>query len=671
MQKLLLYIDPAYILPAILWDDGRYVCYGEDNGNRLLWLYFHSDEQSQKVDFGEQYGYYHSLNKPGYYGDFFSKCVQEDSKSDIGSYKFPYRELLEFSGIVGELREFCTRNNTEVSNTSTVVLFAECISKEAREVFLKYLQGKGFPIVSYSKQLTDIISDSIVSNGHTPAFGEKILFLQSSGQDLYMSVSVYDGTRFTYAGVSESVQNTGDSLLKKELVTHVVEQADSISKFLNQEERKDEIAYQMQFADQWLKKYAEETSDTVHISFKFSSAVDVDTIYINIKKVFIENLQKKAAKDLLQKIRLFYNKRIKDDIYRVVLYGSLFKDDILREQMQNEVVKKDNKIEFLNESKLQQTLAEYNKYDVETPEKIEDLSRIYDENKQKSDKVAIWVKNSEEIRSYERKMHEIADKYKSINSQYISEYEKRKEKWLAYMKKSNFTSAEVEITAKLPSNDDVKKVREEYAKLLDEGQKLQDVIKDLSQFEAAKEIIKKVESDKEEIKKLDTDFENKEKEQKENRECIDGYKNLLEEFNSTTIRSKKQKIIAEIQKITSEKELLPMIDVPEVTITITVKVETRKDGFFKKKKFAMISWTSDTPLPCDSVLVITTEQAIDFEKNQTVYNIEKGKVSGEPIEFEIVDKNLSSIFVYVWAIKDGNVRPNSYQQNNSEFKLTK
>lgn len=193
-KYLQLYLDTDFIIPIGVGDSGSLNKYIDQQASRRLWLYFSRISSNGMFDSTESNKANFEAGKEGFYGNFW-KNIEKNEKVPGESYKF--LDLLELSGIISKLRDWS--NATLFTETPDLVLnFSTVIPVKARKAFTNYIEEKLGKVRSYSIEVNDLLSSKIVYDHQTltPAFGDQLVIIQSSGRDILLSVQTWCGDQF-------------------------------------------------------------------------------------------------------------------------------------------------------------------------------------------------------------------------------------------------------------------------------------------------------------------------------------------------------------------------------------------------------------------------------------------------------------------------------------------
>ncbi|MCC8019849.1 MAG: hypothetical protein LIO85_08780 [Rikenellaceae bacterium] len=268
-DRLILYIDPEFILPVVTAAGGTYYEFtGSDD--HCLWTYFHRDDNAGRISFGQSYrrNYYEQLAEQNYYGDIWSKITDPEGCYEFNGVRSGYINLLGSSGIIRELTTFYfTAGNGREGDISTVLIFSDAITDGARKEFIRYLGEMGFTVESYSVPLRELaITNFTEQTSLEPNAHNRVMVMQSTGGDIYISHLVCDGESYFSSTKQTRLEGMGDDPLRKILVQTVVEQLNRDTRFLNSKEEKEkEYIYQSTFVDSWINSFHNCKRSVLHL----------------------------------------------------------------------------------------------------------------------------------------------------------------------------------------------------------------------------------------------------------------------------------------------------------------------------------------------------------------------------------------------------------------------
>lgn len=616
---LQLYLDTDYILPVAVGADGNLVKYQQDD--RRLWLYFMKSGNNDSYDSGKAVKANFEANIQGSYGDFWEKL---ETGELVGAELFPYVELLEIAGHLENLRTWCKAILS--SPTPPVVLnFAATIGMKARKVFAEYLTKKGFSIISYSTEINELVAEKVVYDHHstlTPAFGDQLLIVQSAGSKLLLSTLTWGGDAFMQGERPTELEKQGEDFRRRELATMVIDKMEkSNGRLTTEAERKAEIAFQMQFADEW---YKSRIDSNIRIrGFYYMRYPDDVQPSIAIDANQLELRVEANSRTTTEAIQKYYKKSFVNSHLYTVFFGDVFCDG---ENGENPFRKKCidvtdslGKYAFFSDNALQEAMGRYYYSHGDLHEPVDELESRYLKMEDERERIRKYVRNAEtlgglrdtiEVRSGE--MRKAIDIVKSRTTRI-------EDSWTAYMQQSKFDAAEA-ILSEMSSDDALTLAK---SRLLDSLVKIESnksLLEDLKQLNEihVKDIVEKILQGYKQLQQLQNDAKDLEirpKELKDRtqhyRDVYPTYKKLMKDFDSMT-RAAKKRVWAKIEKDDLTMEPQPLIDVEKIEVELSYSIKLEKNGFLglnrKKSVIVQMQVKDGKELPCPCVLQISDNE---------------------------------------------------------------
>uniref|UniRef100_UPI004055EFFE hypothetical protein n=1 Tax=Alistipes sp. TaxID=1872444 RepID=UPI004055EFFE len=320
---LLLYVDSDYIVPLIDSTKGNLFRYNTDRDHRL-WLYFREDVDSTDVLYGYDNYRPARMGKASYFGNYW-EGVDQGREVEVQGIKTPYVELPRISQMLKDLTGwYRSLFQQHLGPIPTICLFAENIPLKARKCFLEMISENGFSVRSFSLSFNALLAKY---HGLSPDYGKQIISVAASGNDVEISSMIYWNDEFVGCDRKRSVKYDGENPVKMALVKHIVDKANRDYGFFTAESIKREYAYQMTFAEEWLKLAAATPSGS-SFQVRYHLSLDKETFYtINIQKDFILAKQEELARPIIDAIE-YYCAEIEDnDIMQYLFTGEIFSSE--------------------------------------------------------------------------------------------------------------------------------------------------------------------------------------------------------------------------------------------------------------------------------------------------------------------------------------------------------
>lgn len=629
---LQLYLDTDYMLPIAVGVDGNLVKYQNQQGESRLWLYFskiagrdvYETNSAAKANF--------EARQEGFYGDFWNHLEKGDN---VGNDPFAYIELLEVAGLLDTLRNWC--KPVLGTATPTVVLnFATTISIKPRRLFIDYLMKKGFNVRSYSIEVNALVAEKVSFDHRSTmplTFGDQIMILQSTGNQILLSTMTWCGNQFMQGEKPEELEKEGDDFKIMALAKMVVEKMEQYNNLLNPSEKDAEIAFQAQFANEWLKDREE---GNIRIKgFYYSNDPSQLFPSIQIDANQLDLLVKANSRETINRIAKYYRENIVNSHLHTIFFGDVFRDEsFLKDSI--DVTSSQNKFTFFNDNALQEAMGRYYYSYGDLVEPVEELEKRYLTMEQERERIRKYVKNAETLGSLRIAIENSSNEVSRAISSVKSRTSKIEETWADFMKVSKFDEAENvlrgmatddALTTALNGLFDTLATIEANASLLTDLKQLNEV--------HVQEIVKSIEQGSDRLQKLQKEAKDLEIRPKELRERTQHYRDNYSEYK----RFKKQieecqtkgglrRILAEMEGLDLTLEPLPTIQDEVVEAEFTCQLETKRSGLFgMKKEYSLkvalqVKDNAALPFPC--VVMIANSKKVNLDRDAWCADLIKG-----------------------------------------------
>lgn len=695
-NKLVLYVDNDFIIPIIGNYGGNVEKFtGTDDGR--LWLYFKvSRDSSSTYEFGKNYKSGYLSNLQGYLGDLWNKLDKGEkySKSGAGSdLSVDYTAILDFSGIINSLTQFfSTNNNGQSTDIPTVYVFANNIPKNAKKLFMGYMESKGFITENYSQIIEDLCAKYYRRTCSGIEFGQKVLSFHNSGDDILMSCMVFDGNDFQYSE-NKVLEKAGEDPIRIKLAQYVVDKLNYNKVLRNDNELTNEVNYQKQFVDEWLQQRTLQGTDVFYIKGHLSKEQDKDI------QVSIDNRQLEAYKDeqinnTIINLKEFHNRVVTNDLIHILLIGDAFVDDDFRGKINGNMGR--NSTYFSYDHDIKDILALY----FTLPEKKETLAsfdKIEKQTKQRQESVKLWIGESEKIRLLEGDAKSLHERFLNVNTVFANAFKKASinaEKKLRgdrdnNIKGSNFDDARECLNAIHNEQENVKALLSNVENMLIRIAGMEQTFNRVEAFEGAKRIKDSVDMVRYELQQLKDSYAIVCEEIGKANVIIDHleesypiYKQKLKEFERETNISVRKRILKEIEEGGLTMEELPVVELTEeLEVKITAELEVKKSGGFlgfgasiKKSLKVCVEILKDASLPCRGVVIIQGKPLVKIDRTICrAYDIERGGrgiIFNETIELPLVEcKDASTLYVYFKPHEDESLNMNAFTSNRVSIQI--
>ncbi len=667
-KYLQLYLDADYIIPIGIGENGNVNKYIDQQASRRLWLFFNRGNNGM-FNANETNKANAEAGKEGYYGDFWKHLEDGDN---VPGENYRFIELLDLAGIIGALRDWA--NATLFTDTPEVVLhFATVIPLKARRAFAGYIEQRLGRVRSYSKEIYDLLADKVNYDNRTmsPSFGDQMLVIQSSGNDILLSVQTWCGEQFMQGDDAIRLKKQGSEFLKYQLAKMVVDLYERNNNMLyGTEEKEREYRYQMQFAEVWLKEWKDETFWVERFHYSRNPGNIYPPIEIDGRQLRL--LVEDAIRETIAAVRKYYKESIRNNHLHTVLMGDVFKDKTFLGKCVSET-DSDGKYTYFDDNAVQEALGRYNVMYSSLEENLNDLERIYMDKANERERIREYVKNAEKIGKLRSDagmaVRQLRDAYDSVTASNMNQTLS----WETLMQHSQFDEAE-KIIAKMSTSDSLTLANGKAFDTLKEIERNNSLLINLVQLREVRDIVEDIREKEEELRTY-LDKTNQLQDmpdvlRRKVKKYRDLYPKYLEEkrlFESEPTLVAKRKHLEQMREMTMES--LPVLDIEDVKGSVTVSVE-KSGGFlgFGAKKTISMKLQIAKPLPCRGVLIISPKTITKIPEDRrgvVCFDVEKGAEDivvdekGEPSKFGL-GKDDKTFMVKFWPHEDENVPINRF-----------
>lgn len=669
-KYLQLYLDNDYIIPIGMGDSGNVNKYVDQQASRRMWLFFSNATSNGAFNSCETNKANAEAGKEGFYGDFWNHIAKADK---VPGEPYLFIELLDLSGIISTLREWA--NMTLFTEAPEVVLhFSSVIPLKARRAFADYIEKKLGKIRSYSKEINDLLAEKVKwdNSTMTAAFGDQMLVIQSSGNDILLSVQTWCGEQFMQGDEAVRLKKKGSEFLKMELAKMVVDFYERSNNMLLQAQKEQEYIYQMQFTETWLKGRKGDNDFWVE-NFHYSQ--NPGKIYppLLIDGKQLNLIEKEAIRNTINAISKYYSENIRNNHLHTILIGDIFREDIFLKDCVS-VTSSDGKYTFFDDNAIQEALGRYNVKYSTLVEDLRDLERTYADKANERARIGTYVHNAEELGLLRSHSEEAEKKIKSAYDRVNDANKDLRESWEALMKQSDFDKAK-ETISKMSTSDELTIAKAEAIECLKAIERRNSLLIDLMQLHEVKDIVESIRARETTIRmyvKLVDDLrempDNLSDIVKKYEDLRPKYLEIKAQFDHEPTLVGKRRLIEEMKALTMEP--MPVVDVETIKGSISVKSES-SGGFLGigAKKVITIRLHIDKPLPCRCVLIIAPDVIINIPDGRCgvhCIDVDKGE-EGDVIEMKTdlqslgLSKSAKSFFIKFWPHEDEKVPINSFE----------
>lgn len=628
---LQLYLDTDYILPVAVGADGNLVKYINNEGECVLWLYFSKSASSDVYESGSAQKSNYEAGLSDNFGNFWKKISNGET---VASESFGYIDLLEVSGLLGYLRDWC-KAVLGTPTPSVVLNFATTIDVKARRVFIDYLRTKDFNILSYSIEINNLIADKIVHDHSTTmqcSFGDQLLILQSTGRVLLLSTLTWCGDSFMQGEKTVDLPTKGDDFLKTALATMVIEKAERRYNMLNATEVPAEITYQEQFTSKWLTQI--EGDEIIITGFHYSRNPRKIYPSFSVSASQLGLLVEQDSHTTIERVANYYRQHIVNHHLHTVFLGDMFRNEQFVRNCA-EVTSSIGKYTFMNGNALQEAMGRYYYSYGNVVEPVEELERRYLTLEQERERIRKYVMNAEILGGLRDTIDKSEKDVCLAIASVKSNISLKEASWKDQMQISNFDAAE-KVLDTMSSNEVLTTALGALFDTLCNIEANTSLLTDLKQMndEHVRAIVNDIECGFEELQKLQA--EAKDLDTRPNflrqrtlhyREAYSTYKEYKRQLDQEQSLAGKRRVLNEMRNQDLTMEALPEVDVKTVTAVLKCEVKIAGGSWFRKKKHTlMISLQVEDgdvlPFPC--VVMIATSQKATLDRSDWCADLEAG-----------------------------------------------
>ena len=528
------------------------------------------------------------------------------------------------------------QKTTGVNIIDTHFVFSETIENSFRKELISTFEKEGIKPVSFTAIPSVVLTEFALKQipGGKDSFGENVVIIYSNEDSLRVTGTIYDGNAWRWNVSNDMIPKVGNSPLKRCLVECLIKERDRNLGSIDDRNREQEINYQMQFADEWLRIYKNlQSGEDMIIDFKFS--FEDSNVKLRMPKREIEMSYEKTLAPAISSIVSYKEKKCSNSIKYSILVGPAFEEENFTSKVKI-ALDCDEQFSVVPYVRLGSVFAKY----LSTCEVEEDFNK-FDQISKDQDKVfkntLDWIQYAQiltefneslstELKELSRCVGKDTEELKSV----LSETDK-------YMQKSNFAEARVALNKTLFPSELVSDSIKEARLLLAKKENLEGVFAKLECVDGARQLIIKIKDNSEKIKSEmeNSDSHRKTIADKANRidfceEHFNEYLDLKREFNRAESYKEKADLVLKMKEVSDEP--MPELKLRQVFAEIKYSKELVKVSFFKKKTVlhVMVNVKDDDVLPCDALLNLSNKvlvRASEGDAECVAYEIEKGENS--------------------------------------------
>ena len=635
---LQLYLDNDYILPIAVGNDGKVVKYSDNRGEARLWLYFSKARGKDTYESGaEQRANFYAKLK-GNLGDFWQNLA---TGQKVQGEPYTYADLLEMGGIMERLIDW-TRAVLLTDKPAVVLNFATIIGVKARKAFVAYLAQKGMEVRSYSVELNELLALKAADDYQTtlhPVFGSQMLILQSTGRRLLLSTVTWCGNAFMQAEMPLELEMMGEEFRKQQLARIAVEKMEQQMHMLTHGEMEQEVAYQAQFADSWLRS----RQDNVIWIEGFHYSMNPSKVYLpfDVNAKLLDFAVSEAMQAVTDQVRRYYKGNVSNHLF-TILVGDAFRDEIFTDHCVKVTESENNKSRFFNDNVLQEAMGRYFVPYGTLVENTALLEQRFLTLGQERLRIRQYVKNAESLASMRAAIEKACQMMDEAVAHVKAARADKEEVWKAHMRKSHFDQAK-QVVAEMGSSGELTLARQQLLKTITSIEANKSLLADLAQAEQpqVRQLVEEINDGLEQMRKkgeqatqLDELPTHLSKRTQHYEDVYPIYQELRRKLDREPTLKGKQRVLGQMVKDEEGNprdltmEPLPIVDVETFAMNISCEVSMKGGGLFSKKKPESLTVTVQVgggrtlPFPC--VLTINGRNQVNLNREGWYADLEKG-----------------------------------------------
>lgn len=406
MKKLSLYIDRWYIAAAVCCDNVPRRIELPNHEDRI-WLYFYEDINNDRINYGRSYKSHYLDNELHYYGDVFSKIIEEDEKFKRFGKDVNLKDIFKAAEIFDHLK----KDFSDKEDVLTYISFSVDVSYAAQKVFLDLLEDNGFKVQESVARISHLALELSLRKGIIKN-ANNILVLVACNENLRYVVYKQAKDVFVRQANEGVLQGHGTDLRGRALLEQIIWQINNSSNFLKKEEEEFEIVRLSQNLERWLLQLDNTRfgRPVIYNDITFSRA-PYNKQSASILKNVIED-RTKAIVDVVIDTIVHYIKETKinsSDISHILFIGDSFKNKMFKEALlQRYVVNNENVIVYQDKD-LAEIVAIYSQMKLSQFDSVRDDIRILSEEELKQKKLADKERKERERAIKEQEEKDIAN----------------------------------------------------------------------------------------------------------------------------------------------------------------------------------------------------------------------------------------------------------------------
>lgn len=362
MNYLALHFDTDFLVGTICADEGN-LSFPIKNGNdECLWLYFYNDPYSGNISFGKENQKHCNQCTTNYIGNFIELIENENNTFQLGEYEYPIIEILRLSKLLEKLKNnFSTQTYESYENIPTLLTFSLSINELAKKTIVDYLKKQGFDIISYTIPIAELACKYAIENNNIDLTnGSIVIFVEATNTNLHFANLIFTVDYFLTNGQTETKKGLGIDPRKRALLKHIVNKIGTMG-ILSEDEKEKEYKLMEPKTVDWLNALDMQTNDAPFEVIEALSKMPNHKKRVLVYKSKISEYTQSDIKIIVDTYKEYINNNISQDVSAIVLLGTLFQNEIIRNKFQS-LIPKDKLLVYSNKD-IHNILSVYPKID--------------------------------------------------------------------------------------------------------------------------------------------------------------------------------------------------------------------------------------------------------------------------------------------------------------------
>lgn len=572
-----------------------------------------------------------------------------------------YNGIIDLSHI--EIIQDFYQKTTGVNTIDTHFVFAETIETPLKKKIMETFSKEGIKPVSFTTNPSIVLTEYALKQipGGENSFGDNVAVIYSNDDSLRLTGTIYDGNGWQWNASNSRIPKVGNSPLKRCLVECLINERDKNLGAIDNRNREQEIAYQMQFADEWLQLYKNsrmlESNEDLIVNFKFS--FEDSNVRLRLSKREIELSYEKTLAPAISSIVEYKEKKCSNAIKYAILVGPAFEEENFTSKVKN-ALDCNEQFSVIPYVRLSSVFAKYLSA-CELEDNYAKFDQISRTNENIFKNTLDWIQYAQLLTEFNENL---SSELRELSIRVDEDTEMLKSVIQAtdlHMQKSVFSEARLTLNKTMFPSTLVSNSIQEARLLLAKKENLEGVFAKLECVDGARQLINKIEDNSDKLKagigvseSHREAIANKSKRIDYCEEHYDKYLDLKREFNKAATYKDKVELVLKMKDVSDEP--MPELKFRQVFAEIKYTKEKVKVSFFKKKDVLHITVNvkDDEKLPCTALLNISNKvliRASDGDAECLAYEIEKGENTFS-VDLESTDCQLDfnkPIYCYVFV----------------------